>query len=147
MSQILGDLYMYDKDYHRFCQYLGIDRYKREDIDVARKVAYVRDFLDIGKKLSEVEALSKLDDMRKGMGLTGQGILVLDELYQRTRLEDDRNREKEVLEEIKQVTQPNEEKKVVKKEKVDVKSVQTNEMPNIKKQVQEALSDYFKKES
>lgn len=91
MAEILGDEWKYNPEYNRISDLLGIDRFDRENLDIAQKVSLVRDYIDLldGKVSSEHEALQKIYSLKKHLGTNDQGPTLLNQLYQHARLDID----------------------------------------------------------
>lgn len=116
MAEEFTDVWQYNPDYNRFAEVLGIDRHERADIDVARKIAVLRDYFDIGKKLTEVQARSAVLTMKQELGVPFRGKELVDELFQHARLEMDRMEDPTPAKEVKAPVK----KPEVKKEKKEV---------------------------
>lgn len=88
-TEPVGEAWKYDPDYHRMSDYLGVDKYEREDYELAKKMSFLRD--STKSKTSE-EAMSKLTALRKQLGFNTQGRTLVDQLWQHVRLKVDQNR-------------------------------------------------------
>ncbi len=90
-TEPLGDEWKYNPEYNRIADFLGIDMYKRDNLDVAKKISTLRDYLDIGGKPKNItEILSRLDHLKRGLGIQTQGETLVQELFQHARLDMDR---------------------------------------------------------
>ena len=98
-AEILGDAYKYDPEYHRLCDFLGVDRDTRSDYDVAKKISLIADW---GKKMAGntndgVEIRGEIKSLQRRLGISLQGKTLVNKLYQWVRLDMDRRRiEKEM---------------------------------------------------
>lgn len=84
-----GDTYKYDMNYHKMADFLGLKKDDKMDFDIAQKVAYLRDFT---KEKDELDAMVKIRDVIKQLGVTFQGKELVNHLYKYTRLYQDRIR-------------------------------------------------------
>lgn len=91
MAEILGDEWKYNPEYNRIAEMLGVDRFDRESLEIAKKISLVRDYVDLidGKVSSESEALQKIYGMKKQLGTNDQGTTLLNQLFQHARLDMD----------------------------------------------------------
>ena len=79
----MGDAWQYDPNYQRTAEFLGIDKYDRQDLDVYKKISHF-DTLHEGKELPE--RLQELENLRKKIGSQSQGRTLLNQLYQYSKL-------------------------------------------------------------
>ena len=100
-----GDAFKLDPNYHKMADLLGLKDEDRLDIGLAQKVAFIRDFT--GEK-EEVDALLKVKQMIRDLGITTVGRDLTKTLYQYARLAKDRER---IDKEIKVITNIKEEPK------------------------------------
>lgn len=84
-----GDAFKLDPNYHKMADLLGLDDGERMDIDLAQKLSYLRDFT--GEK-EEVDALLKVKQMIRDLGIPTRGKELTKTLYQYARLAKDRER-------------------------------------------------------
>lgn len=138
-SEPIGDQWKYNPEYNRVAEFLGIDRKAREGIDVVKKIAFLRDHFDPKEKVKDVSViLESFEKMRKSSGLNTQGETLLNELYQRARLESDRKQSitPKVEDVPKDHKQAVESKKVVKTEE----PTPAKEPSVMQRMIQEAVS-------
>lgn len=89
-SEPLGDAFRYNPDYHRVAEFLGVDKYDREDYGTASKISIIRDWAGIQSKSETTEgALLAIDDLRKQLGFQFIGKPLVNEMYKAIRLEMD----------------------------------------------------------
>lgn len=85
--------YRFNPEYHRFCDDLGLERNGRENPSIANKVSYLYDW---AKENSESEDGTKISavikDLTQKLGYSYRGEVLIDSLYQWTRLESDSQR-------------------------------------------------------
>lgn len=86
--------YKYNTEYHRFCDDLGVDKYKRDDARVAQKVALIYDW---AKEQTETEDGGKISvairDLTRTLGVQNtQGELLVDHLFRWIRVDMDGER-------------------------------------------------------
>lgn len=84
-----GDAYKLDMNYHKMADFIGLNDQERMDQKVANKVAYLRDFT---KEVDDLDAMIKIRDLKKSMGLQSKGKDLLNNLYQYARLIQERQR-------------------------------------------------------
>lgn len=86
-SEPVGEAWKYNPEYHKVTDFLGVDRYDREDYGVASKVSYLVDWAaDKGGAKSFEDALSHINKVRKETGTQVKGKTLVNELYQYVRL-------------------------------------------------------------
>lgn len=78
-----GDTYKADPNYHKMADFLGLQQQDRIDSDMANKIAFIR---DATKETDELDAMVKIRDMIKQLGVSYQGKELVNKLYQYTRL-------------------------------------------------------------
>ena len=98
-----GDAFKLDPDYHKMADLLGLKDDERMDIELAQKLAFIREFT--GEK-EEVDALLKVKQMIRDLGIPTIGKELTKTLYQYARLAKDRER---IEKEIKVITNIKEE--------------------------------------
>jgi len=92
-TEPLGDVWKYDPDYNAAADFLGIDKYKRERIEVASKISYIIDWASPKNKTFKLEdSLWAINDLRKKLGISGQGEALVGQLFEFVRLKQDRER-------------------------------------------------------
>jgi len=133
-SEPIGDQWRYDPEYNRVAEFLGLDRFKREDFDIAKKIATIRDYLDLDGKITRVDqVLTKLDSIRKKMGTNEKGESLVNDMFQKVRLDMDRRRMESVLPKVQKTPEKKVEKNVDRK-------IDTKETPlNIKEVVTQTI--------
>lgn len=121
-SEPLGDAWKYDPEYNRVAEFLGVDRFKREDYDVAKKISTIRDYLDLNGKLSRIDqVLSSIQKIKKSLGSNTQGELLVNELYQHARLDVDRRRAEAIEPKVR--VEPKAQKVEKKEKPIDIKEI------------------------
>jgi len=86
-SEPLGETYKYNPDYHRVADFLGVDRNDRLDYSLASKLSFIRDWAGIEAKNGNTdEALWKMHDLRKKLGVNSVGKPLVDEMFKYIRL-------------------------------------------------------------
>lgn len=107
-----SDSWKYNPEYHRTAEFLGIDKYDREDYETANRVAFLVDWAKEQNNNDDyLKAVVKLDELRRDLGVTYQGRLLVNSLYQQVRVMLDRQRveDKIVAEQKQKVVQQAEE--------------------------------------
>lgn len=84
-TEPVGEAWQYDPEYHRMSDFLGVDKYERDDFEMAKKVSFLKDWGGEG-------AYNKISDLRKSLGLNTQGKTLIDQLFQHVRLQLDKQR-------------------------------------------------------
>ncbi len=124
-----GDAYKLDPNYHKLADLLGLADDERMDLDIAHKLSFLRDWTG---ETDEVDALLKIKQMSKELGLSTKGKELTKSLFVYARLINDRERiDKEIsLVANREIERRNEEKaakidkvKEAKKEEVKVEPV------------------------
>lgn len=84
------DSWKYNQDYHRVADFLGLDVYDRQDYRLAQKVSYL---VDRVRQQDEpmVEAISRLHQVRKKMGINTKGQTLLHQMYEYLRLHENKD--------------------------------------------------------
>jgi len=144
--------YRFDPDYHRFAELLGVDKFKRDDLDVAQKLSFVYDWAkeNVGSDNS-TEIKEYITDYIRELGVQFRGLELVKHLYQMTRLNEEGRRmrqdhqriEKEPIEKIKGLEKNTIEKEITEGMR-DVKRhvkrrVKTEMTKTIKQGIQEAI--------
>lgn len=93
-SEPVGESWQYDPDYHRASDALGIDRYERDDFQVAQKMSTIRDWAASNSKGGLEDSLAVIDKLRKQIGTQARGKTLLNELYQHLRFQTSKPLEK-----------------------------------------------------
>lgn len=87
-TEPVGESWKYDPDYHRASDYLGIDRYERDDFQVAQKLSTVRDWARENSKADTLEdSLATIHGLARKLGTQSRGKALLNELYQHLRFQ------------------------------------------------------------
>lgn len=90
-SEPLGDSWKYHPEYNRIADFLGIDLHRRMNFDVAKKISFLRDYMDRdGKKKDVTRAVESFYSLQKKLGVNTQGDLLLNQMYQFARLDAER---------------------------------------------------------
>lgn len=86
-AEPVGDVWKYNPEYHKVTDFLGVDKYDREDHDLASKVSYLVDWAaDKGGAKDFQGALNAINGLRKESGVQYQGKALVNQLYQFARL-------------------------------------------------------------
>jgi hypothetical protein len=104
-----GDAFKLDPNYHKLADLLGLRDDERMDLDIAHKLSFLRDWTG---ETDEVDALLKIKQMSKELGLTTKGKELTKSLFVYARLINDRERiDKEIsLVANREIERRNEEK-------------------------------------
>ena len=98
--------YKYNPTYHRFADFFGVDKFKKDDPDVAKKLSVLYDW---GAKKSGsdnyVDVIKELIKFQKSLGNTARGKTLVDDMYLWARIDIDKikKREKRKLEKQKDI--------------------------------------------
>jgi len=138
--------YKYNPSYHRVSDYVGIDKYEKQDSKTANKIAFIYDWA--GKKANSKdtsEVINQIAKTIKGLGVSFRGKTLVNYLYQNMRLADDTKRlqtkRKPSAKRVRRTTKaPNIKAQVNKK----IKKVKTNVKDYVKKEVDGAISQGIK---
>lgn len=88
----LKDNFLYDPSYNRFADFLGLDRYKRENHDIAKKVLFLYNW---GARKADsgdyIDVLREVVSLKRGLGTTVRGETLVKDMYQWTRLDEESN--------------------------------------------------------
>lgn len=89
-----GNDYKYNLEYHRFCDDLGVDIYKRDDIEIAQKASFIYDWAKTKLNNEDGSLISSaIHDVTQKLGVQGQrGETLINYLFQYLRLEMDSER-------------------------------------------------------
>lgn len=84
-----GVEYKYNIEYQRFCDDLGVDKYKRDDIHVAEKMSFIYDWAKEQVGSDDGAAISvTIRDLVRTLGVQNlQGVALADHLFRWTRLD------------------------------------------------------------
>lgn len=93
----LGESWKYDPVYHRLAGFLGVGANKRQENRIAERILYIAQSTK-GKDINSI--LSKVQTLRRKLGISQIGELLVDQLYQSMRLQNDieLRRSKEIAE-------------------------------------------------
>lgn len=83
-TEPVGDTWKYHPEYNRMAEFLGIGKSEREDLGVAQKLSYLRDWAGESSKIDT--ALWRIRQVAKRMGVNTQGKTLVNDLYQYVRL-------------------------------------------------------------
>lgn len=86
MSDAVGETWKYDPNYHRMAEFLGVDRFDREDYETAKKIAMISDWAGIDKHGDVDRAQRAITQLRKELGVQFIGKTLVTELYKQVRL-------------------------------------------------------------
>lgn len=90
---IIQDTFLYDPKFHRFSDFLGLDKYVREDYNVANKVVYLYDWSKSrAGSDSFADVLKAAVKLKRDIGQTTRGKTLVNELYKWARLDEDSQR-------------------------------------------------------
>lgn len=82
------DNFLFDPNFHRFADFLDIDKYKRDDPNMSLKIAYLYDWSEMKAKSDNfVDILKSLTSLRKELGTTMRGEELVRDLYRWVRLD------------------------------------------------------------
>lgn len=84
-----GNLFRTDPNYLEMADFLGLDDSDRMDVEIAQKVAFIRDST---KMTDEIDARLRIKDMIRDLGLSSKGKDLVKSLYKYTRLYSERER-------------------------------------------------------
>lgn len=94
-TDLMGESWKYNPDYHRLSDFFGIDIHDRQDFNLAKKVAFLDDWT--GTKIPKGTLQDRMAEMikvRKTLGIPTIGKDLVGQLYQIARLEVDRGMQK-----------------------------------------------------
>lgn len=153
-SEPLGDVWKYDPDYNRTADFLGIDRFVRENVKVASKISYITDWAYENKKSTKIQdALWEINNLKGRLGVNTQGETLVNQLYEFLRLKNDRTRTepevpyKEIINQIvkdKRDKQVVEEEKSFKKENKQIVTKAHKDQIKADKEASKTIEDYRK---
>lgn len=83
------DQWKYDPNYLKMADFLGLQDMDRHDYDVAKKIAFLRDFTEAKE---EVDAKIKLKEIIADLGVQSKGKELVKHLYEYARLYQDKTR-------------------------------------------------------
>ena len=85
--------YRFNPTYHKVAEFLGVDKYKREDTNLANKISFFYDWAEnkTGSKNS-TEIMSYIHQTMRDLGVQFRGTSLVNYLYQMTRLNVDSDR-------------------------------------------------------
>jgi len=120
---ILGDNFLYDPSFHRFADFLGLDKYVREDFDVAKKVMYLYNWSKAKSGSDEfTDVLRTAVKFKRDIGQTTKGKTLVTELYKWARLDDDSTRIKKQKEAHKEQLSEAQKKALERQERIAEKA-------------------------
>lgn len=134
-TEPVGETWQYDEGFHKMSNLMGVDKYDRNDFELAKKLSYLRD--STGSQ-DESEAMGKIEDLRKKLGLNTQGKTLIDQLYQHVRLQGDRARTQPSKPTLKPQSKTSSQSSL---EKTVSQAVQQKVQQTVGSMVQKALSD------
>jgi hypothetical protein len=125
---ILQDNFLYNPSFHRFADFLGLDKYVREDFNVATKVVYLYDW---SKQKSGSDNFSDIlktaVKLKRDIGQTTKGKTLVNELYKWARLDEDSQRINKEKEANKERLTKEEEEAMKRQERILAKSSEWEE--------------------
>ena len=133
-TEPVGEQWKYDQEYHHMSDFLGVDKYERDDFELVKKISFLRDWA--GK--NPQEALGKINDLRKSLGYNTQGKTLVNQLFHNVRLKMDTQRAQPTR---TQAPQPQKQTKQTPIQKSIAQAVQTTVQSTIGGMVQKALGD------
>ncbi len=88
MEDLIGDSYKYDTSYHRYAEFFGVDHLTREDINVARKIAFLHDWAlrKVGREDIDL-IFGEINSLQKKLGVHSIGEELLKHLYRAARFD------------------------------------------------------------
>lgn len=87
-TEPVGENWKYNPEYHRLCDFLGINVFDRNEYTLAQKLSVIRDWA--GEKKSINDALWTIKGLQKKLGIQGEGKPLIHQLYEYIRLSNDR---------------------------------------------------------
>lgn len=106
-----GNSFRYDPNYHRFADYLGLNKFDRDNFNIAKKVSLIYDWaLNNSKKEDFLAITQEVDKLRKSIGTNDRGKTLLGDLYRYARIKMDYKRERERNQELKKAKEESEKK-------------------------------------
>lgn len=81
--------FKYNVKYHKMTDFLGLTTDDKMDSDLAEKVSFIRDYT---KEKDELDAMVKIRDMIRDLGLQSKGKELVVNLYKYARLASERER-------------------------------------------------------
>jgi len=82
------DEFLFDPKFHRFSDFLDIDKYRRDEPLMAHKIAYLYDWSEMKAKSENfIDVLNSITKLRKDMGTTMRGEELVRDLYRWVRLD------------------------------------------------------------
>lgn len=92
-TEPIGDIWKYDPDYNAAADFLGLDKYKRENMHIATKLSFVIDWVSAKNKTAKLEnALLAVNDLKRKLGINTQGETLISQLYEFARVKSDLER-------------------------------------------------------
>ena len=89
--------YKYNPIYHRFADFFGIDKFKKDDADIAKKLSSLYEWgARKCKSDNYVDVLKELVKFQKSLGTTDKGETLIKNLYLWARIDMDKLRSKEL---------------------------------------------------
>lgn len=149
-----GMEYKYNPEYHRFCDDLGIDKYRRDDSRIADKVALLYDWAKEQVGTEDGATISKaIADLTTKLGVQARGELLTDYLFRWVRMDmasekiRTREKEKEMVEkemsmkqEIKKIEPRISDEDLENRVKEGMKDVQKKIKARVKSQITKSIN-------
>jgi len=98
-DDLVGDEWKYNEDYHKTANFLGVDKYDRNDLEVAKRLSFIRDWAEKKNKKNPYDQIYQL---RKRLGVQDIGPTLVNQLFQHLRLAQDTEKKKKII--IKKIT-------------------------------------------
>jgi hypothetical protein len=137
--------FKYNPTYHKFAEFLGVDKYKRENIEAANKMSFIYDWSkNIVGSESSTKIIKHVSDYIGELGIQFRGNELVNHLYQRARLHADRVRQeaREVKKEAEREKQPLIKKgEVQDRVKEGIKEVKKDVKRSVKKEVTKGIKE------
>lgn len=92
-TEPVGEAWKYNPEYQRASEFLGVNKYDRENADVANKISFIDDWA--AKESKSADPNSKLwtiEGLRKKLGFQFIGKNLVNEMYKHIRLDQDRQK-------------------------------------------------------
>lgn len=141
--ELKADTYMYNTDYHRFADFVGVDEHRRKNSQVAEKLSFIYDWAreQVGRDDRET-IMRALRDYQKGLGDNSAGETLLNRLYRDIRLGVDgqRMKSKPKAEAPKKSAPTDIQKTVAKKIEPVVKNIEKQVEKTVKEAVNQSIS-------
>lgn len=90
MADNFRDSFLYDPNFHRFADFMGIDKYARDDYNISKKILFLYEW---GRRKVQsddfIDVLKAVTGLKKDIGTTTKGKTLVDDMYKWARLDYD----------------------------------------------------------